>query len=332
MPRIEYTLSFENYLEMTVSRREKPKYKAAVISALSGFSLIAVGYTYLQIWPDTRTMIGGMFLASGLLATGLALVMAFLAKPKSSRPDVKTLRSEYERFHSDKRAIEFNENGWRVFWYEGEDLRPWPCVSAIYDQETLLVFSTETTHYWFPKEALEREGQLASIRKLAETALTNRELLFAVAMHPSAAVYVAANLVHNWRRNFKRTLLCYAAATLLAYWLWFADWNSDPQASPWLLALIPFFYIFCECLYYLRNYFFTDWSKSAETVEIRSDCICYKTERVHWIARYKRLEKLRETPWAFLLYFEPKTFHLIPKRGFSKEQMMQFRKLVSSPA
>lgn len=332
MPRIEYTLSFENYLEMTSFRREKPKYRAAVISALLGFSFIALGYTYLQIWPDTRTLIGGMLLGSGLLATGFAMILAFFAKPKSSRPDIKVLRGEYQRFHSDKRAIEFDGMGWRLFWYEGEDVRPWSCVTAIHDQKTLLVLSTETTHYWLPKATLEQDGRLAEIRALAEAAVTNRELLFTVPMRPSAVVYVVSMFFHNWSHHFRTSLLSYGAATLLGYWLLFADWNSTPPSSPWLLALVPFFFIFCEGLYYLRNYFFADWSKSSQKVEIRSDCISYRTESVHWIAKYTRLEKLKETPWAFHLYFEPKTFHLIPKKGFSKEQIVQFRKLVCSPA
>jgi hypothetical protein len=332
MHRIEYTLSLENYLEMTSSRREKPKYRAAIISALIGFSFIALGYTYLKIWPDTRTIIGGMLQGSGLLATGFAMILAFFAKPKSSRPNITTLRGEYQRFHSDKRAIVFDDMGWRLFWYEGEDVRSWSCVRAIHDQKTLLVLSTETTHYWLPKAALEQDGRLAEIRGLAEAALTNRELLFTVPMRPSAAAYVAAMFLHNWSHHLKTSLLSYAAATLLVYWLLFADWNSTPPSSAWLLVLVPFSFIFCEGLYYLRNYFFADWSKSPQEVEIRSDCVCYRTESIHWIAKYEHLEKLRETPSAFLLYFEPKTFHLIPKKGFSKEQILQFRKLFSSPA
>jgi hypothetical protein len=332
MPRIEYTLSFENYLEMTSSRREKPKYRAAVISALLGFSFIALGYTYLRIYPDTRTIIGGMLLGSGLLATGFAMILAFFAKPKSSRPDITVLRGEYQRFHSDKRAIEFDGMGWRLFWYEGEDVRPWSCVRAIHDQKTLLVLSTETTHCWLPKAALEQGRQLAEIQAMAEAALANRELLFVVPMRPSAVVYVVSMFFHNWGRHFKTSLLSYAAATLLVYWLLFADWNSPSPSSPLLLVLVPISFIFCEGLYYLRNYLFADWSKSSQRVEIRSDSVCYRTESVHWIAKYSRLEKLKETPWAFHLYFEPKIFHLIPKKGFSREQIVQFRKLLSSPA
>jgi hypothetical protein len=332
MPRIEYSLSFENYLEMTSSRREKPKYTPAVISALLGFSFIALGYTYLQIWPETRTFIGGMFLASGLLATSLAFVLAFFAKPKSSRPDTKTLRAEFERWHADKRAIEFDENGWRLFWCEGEDLRPWSCLRAIHDQKTLLVLSTQTTHYWLPKASLEQSDQINNIRTLAEAALTNRELLFSVRMRPSAAVFVMANFSHNWRRNYKTSILCYGTAILLTYWLLFADWNSTPPSTPWLLVLVPFFFILCEGFYYLRNYFFGEWSKSPQNVEVRSDCLCYKTESVHRIAKYRDLEKVNEIPSAFLLYFEAKTFHLIPKKGFSEGQILQFRKLLSNPA
>ena len=150
MPRIDYTLSFENYLEMTRSRREKPQYASAIVSALAGFFFFAAGYIYMRIWPDTWSIIGGILLSLGLLATFLAMPLAFLAKPKSSRPDTATLRGEYDRYHSDKRAIDFDATGWRVFWYEGEDVRPWFCVKGIHDLKTLLVLSTETTHYWWP--------------------------------------------------------------------------------------------------------------------------------------------------------------------------------------
>ena len=329
MPRVEYTLSFENYLEMTRFGREKPTYKAAAVSALVGFSLIAVGYTYLQIWPDTWPIIGMSLLALGLLATFLALPLAFFTKPKFSRPDTNTLRGEYDRFHSDKRAIDFDEHAWRLFWYEGEDLRPWSCVRQIHDMNTLLVLTTETTHYWLPKVALEHHGQLARIKTVAETALKNRELLFTVPMRPSPAVYISATLFHNWRRRYETTLLWYATATLLLYWIIFSDANDTKTRPLWLLALAPLLFFFCEALYYLWNCFCTDWSKAAPKAEIMSDCVGYKTDTVSWIVTYRRLSECREIPGAFLLYFDPQNFHLIPKKGFSEKQILQFRELIS---
>ncbi len=255
MTRVEYTLSFENYLEMTQSRREKRDYRPAVVSALLGFSLIASGYTFLRIWPDSQTIIGGLMLAIGLLATGTALLLGLLARPGSRRPDTATLRSEYDRFHSDKRAIEFDENGWRLFWYEGEDVRPWSCMRVIHDLKTLLVLSTETTHYWLPKATLEREGQLVNLRTLAEAALGSREFLFTVPLRPAVLVYVVAMYFHNWRRQFQARLLGYAAVTLAAYWIAFAGWAS-PARPVWLLALVPVLLVLGEGLHYLRRYFF----------------------------------------------------------------------------
>jgi hypothetical protein len=73
------------------------------------------------------------------------MILGLLAKPKSSRPDPTVLRREYDLFHADRRAIEFDENGWRLFWYEGEDVRPWSCLRQVYDLDTLLLLGTGTT-------------------------------------------------------------------------------------------------------------------------------------------------------------------------------------------
>jgi hypothetical protein len=329
MPRVEYRLSFENYLEMVGPRSKMPRYKLALISALVGFCGIVAGYGYLRIWPDTRTIIGGSLLGLGLLATFLALVLGFFAKPKFFRPDTALLEREYARSHADKRAIEFDEHGWRLFWYEGEDVRPWSRVRAIHELKTLLVLSTETTPYWLPKAALEQQGQLAKIKALAEGALKKNEVLFAVPMRPGVLVYVVAQLFHYWRLQVQSRVLWYSLATLFFYWILASDSGAAPH-SAWLVVLVPVFFCLCESLYYLRNYFFANWSEAAREAEIMSDCIGYRTETVRWIVGYRLLIKSRESPGAFLLYFDPSNFHLIPKKGFSREQIVQFRKLIST--
>lgn len=329
MPRVEYTLSFENYLEMTGPRSKVPRYKPALTCALVGFCGIATGYGYLHIWSDTKTIIGGSLLGLGLLATFLALVLGFLAKPKFFRPDTALLEREYVRSHADKRAIEFDEHGWRLFWYEGQDVRPWSCVRAIHELKTLLVLTTETTPYWLPKAALEEQGQLASIKALAEAALEKHEVLFAVPMRPGVLVYVVAQVFHYWRLQLQSRVLWYSLATLFCYWI--VASNSDAAShSDWLVILVPVLFFICEILYYVRNYFFTNWSEAAREAEIMSDCVGYRTDTVRWIVGYRLLSKCRESPGAFLLYFEPSRFHLIPKRGFSKPQAAQFRKLISA--
>lgn len=330
MPRVEYTLSFENYLEMMESSRKKPNYKPAAISALVGFSCIIAGYTRLQISPDSQPAIGVGLLAFGLLATFLALPLAFLAKAKDSGGSTATTRKEYELFASDQRAIEFDEEGFRVSWFDGEDVRPWSSLRGIHDQKTLLVLSTQTTYYWLPKAALEPGGQLESIRALAKRALNNRDLLFSIPLRPSPLVYVVAMYRHYWPRHYKTTLLWYAMGILLLYWILFSGSETASSLSPWVLFIAPFLFFFCEGFHYLGKYFLVNWSEAAKDADIMSDCIRYKTPKVLMITTYRKLLKMREVPWAFLLYFQRTIFHIIPKKGFSSDRVRQFRRLVSS--
>lgn len=328
MPRIEYTLSFENYLEMTSSRREKKDFRIAAISAITGFFCIASGYLFLQIHTEASFFPGGLLLATGLLLTFLAAILGFLAKPKSSRPDTTVLRREYDLFHADTRAIEFDEKGWRLFWYEGEDLRPWSCLRQVYDLETLLVLGTGTTYYWLPKTALQHDGQLDQLKALAESFLTRREQLFEVPLRPSAQVYAVARVFDNWRRQPLARLLCFGALTLVAYWIFS---NADVRLKGlWALASVPLFLILCEGLFYLATYHTLDWSAASQNAEIMSDCIGYKTKTIRWIVEYRQLMKLREIPGAFLLYFDLDSYHLLPKQGFSPGQIAKFREIISS--
>ena len=329
MNRVEYTLSFENYLEMTGPRSKKPRFKPALASALVGFCGIVAGYGYLQIWPDTRTTIGASLLALGLVATFLAFLLGFFAKPKSAQPDTALRKREYFQSHADKRAIEFDEKGWRVFWYEGEDVRPWSCLRAIHEQKTLLVFSTETTHYWLPKGALEEQGELANIKALAVAALKKDEALFAVPMRPGVFVYVVAQLFHYWRLQLQSRVLWYSLATLFVYWVAVSGSETAPRAV-WLVFLVPILLCFCESLYYVRSYFFANWSDAAREAEIMPEFIGYRTATVRWIVSYRLLIKAKESPGAFLLYFSPSNFHVIPKKGFSREQIVRFRELIST--
>lgn len=329
MPRIEYTLCFENYLEMTSSQREKKDFRIAAISAISGFFCIAAGYLFLKISTERSVFLGGLLLATGLLLTSLAMILGLLAKSKSSRPDTTVLRREYALFYADSRAIEFDENGWRLFWYEGEDVRPWSCVRQLYDLETLLVLGTGTTFYWLPKLALRRDGQLDHLKALAESFLTKREQLFVVPLRPSAQVYLVAKVFHNWRCQLLARLLCLSALTLVGYWA-FSNAGNVPSKGLLALAVVPLFMILCEGLFYLAKYYTEDWSKASPNAEIMSDCIGYKTKTIRWIVEYRQLIKLREIPGAFLLYFELNSYHLIPKHGFSPGQIAQFREAVAT--
>jgi len=329
MPRVEYTLSFDNYLEMTQDRRQVPRIRPAVMFVAIGFCLIVAGYGWLRVMPDSWSILGGILLGFGLLAAVLAVLLGFLTKPKHARPDTATLRTEYQQYHSDKRAIEFDENGWRLSWYEGEDLRPWSCLRAIHHQKTLFILATETTYYWLPKADLQRDNQLDALTTLARNALDSRQKLFSVPLRPTVFVYIASWIVHNWRRRYKAMLLGCAVLTLFLYWLLFANSSNDSSYAPWLLALAPLAILAVEVLFYVRSFYFARWADAAPDVAITSDGLIYRAPAVHWVALYRRLTGFHEFPWGFHLYFDAERFHLIPKKHFSPGQLAQLRKLLS---
>ena len=328
MSRIEYTLSFENYLEMTSSRREKKDFKFAAISAIAGFFCIASGYLFLKLNVDAPFVPGGLLLATGLLLTLVAIILGHLAKAKPSRPNRVVLQREYELYHADQRAIEFDEAGWRVFWYEGEDVRPWSCLRQVHDVETLLILGTATTFYWLPKAALQRAGQLDQLKALAESFLKKGQQLFEVPLKPSPRVYITARMSHGWRRTWLARLLGYGAATLFTYWVIYAS-EEPPSESWWRIAFVPFLLSLFEVLFYLAEYYKYDWSKTSENAEIMTDCIGYRTKTIRWVTEYKDLKEVREVPGAFLLYFDSNVFYTVPKRGFSLPQLDQFRHVVA---
>jgi hypothetical protein len=324
MPTIEYVLSFENYLEMTSSRREKKDLRIAAFSAVVGFFCIAAGYMVLRVNTEASFFPGGFLLATGLLLTCIAMILAFFAKPKQSRPDKTALRREYDLYHADNRSITFDENGWRLFWYEGEDVRPWSCLRQLYELDTLLVLGTVTTHYWLPKAALQRNGQLDQLKTLAETFLTDRQRLFQVPLRPSAHIYVLANLFHSWRRYRLARVLGNGAAMVIVYWILYSSDDASPKGV-WPIAFVPVLLLLCEAVYFFMKYYKEDWSKASESAEVMSDFIGYKTKTVRWIVEYRQVLEVHEIPGAFLLYLDANLFYTIPKKGFSAGQIEQFR-------
>lgn len=255
MPRIEYQLSFENYLEMTSSAgAEKRDLRLPSIIAVLGFLCFAVGFIDLRetVSEQAPFVPGGLLLLTGLVLTCLAMVFGLVSKKKSVRRTASetTLRRLYEFECTDKRAFEFDENGWRVWWKDGEDVRPWSILVNVTELKTLLVLWTSSTPYWIPKDALEKAGQLAPLKALAQSKLEKGEVLFDVSLKPSAVLYVEAKLFHHWRRGWLTRALGGGAASLFIYWVFFDSPQGSSQDWRWIF-LIPISLFFLECLFYL---------------------------------------------------------------------------------
>jgi hypothetical protein len=270
-------------------------------------------------------------LGSGLLAEVIAMLMGILNKPKQKAKvsDVE-LQREYSQYAADPRFVEYDETGFRVKWYEGEDIRPWAMVRGLQELKTLLVISTISTHYWLPKAVLEQEGHLAELKALACGALEEKQVLFTVPIRPIPLVYLIANLFHYWRRNLRTRCLVYIGATLASYWLLSGDWWRGESHSAPVAMLVPFILLFCESLYFLHRYYSAPWAESAREARIMEDGIGYQTQDARIKHEYRLLREWREIPGTFMLYFSSNQFYFIPKHGFTLSQIEQFRGLLQA--
>lgn len=329
MPRINYQLSFENYQEITANRQTAPSYTVALWIALLGLMLILAGYFYLRVPPpDNRALPGLILLGSGLLAEFLATLLALFMKPKRKAKFSETaLRREFNQYAADARYIEYDETGFRIKWFDGEDFRPWSVVHGLHDMKTLLVISATSTHYWLPKAALESENHLEQIKALASVSL-NQGLLFRVPIKPNAFVYVLASMFDHWRRQLQTRILVYLAVTVALYWGLCADWGYGQHQSALDLFLVPIILPLCQALYFLRKYFSARWAESASEAEIMKDRVTYQTPETRVAFEYRLLHEWREIPGTFMLYFSATQFHFIPKYGFAPSQIKQFRMLL----
>jgi hypothetical protein len=136
-------------------------------------------------------------------------------------------------------------------------------------------------------------------------------------------------MYHGWHRQSVPRLLSLSAVVLIFYWGLLGQ-SETQSGKMWGLVGVPLLLTLLEALFYLSSYYKEDWSAHSTNAEVTSDYTGFRSKKVRWIIEHRQLMNLREIPGAFLLYFEPSSYYLFPKRSFSREQIAQFRHLMES--
>lgn len=194
--KTEFSLSAENYFELGEDRLRTPSRAVAATVAFSGFGLLLLGYSFLRYWPERDPRVGLFSLMAGLFLALAAAVLAFFPRHVESKKSEALLRSEYERFFSDRRNFEFDEIGWKYRSDRGEDVRKWSELTSIRDSSSVLVLGSSPRTYIMPKSAFKAED-LERIKDLSEKALEAPGALFRVSVASSPREYVLSMLSHN---------------------------------------------------------------------------------------------------------------------------------------
>lgn len=328
--KAEFTLTADNYLEVAEKRLETQSRTMATTAALSGLALFLLGYLLLRLWPARDPRVGLFSLMAGLFLAFAAAVLAFFPRRVKTKKSEVLLRSEHERFFSDRRGFEFDEIAWKYESGRGEDTRKWVELTSLRETSNMLVLGTSGSVYLFPKSAFTTED-LRRFMDLCHSALDAPGALFKLSVSSSAADYVFSMLSYNWRTRWKTALIYYVAALVLLVAVTYPSAEYSLINHPVVLA---FFFVVCflgECLYYLCLYY-QGFRKHAPTdAAIMADRIGFWAPTGRSVLKYQWLSEIRETRSWFHLYFRPESFYIIPKRGFSQGQLARFRELLNLP-
>jgi hypothetical protein len=327
--KTEFVLSSDNYVELGEERLRTPSRSFATIAAFSGLGLILLGYCLLHFWPDRDPRAGLLALFGGLFLTLSAAVLAFFPRQVRSEKAEALLRSEHERFFSDRRSFEFDDTGWKYESGRGEDVRKWSELTGLRDSPTVIVLSTSGSVYIVPKSALKPED-LEKTKDLSGKALDAPGAFFQVSVAASAQEYVLAMLSYNWRRNWKAALLWYAVALTLLVAITYPSADHSLINHPRIIFFVFAVCFLGECFYYIYLYYQTFQKNAPTAAAVMVDRVGFWARNQRWIVKYQWLTEIRETRLSFHIYYLPTSFYLIPKKGFDRDQLTRLRELLHS--
>ncbi len=93
----------------------------------------------------------------------------------------------------------------------------------------------------------------------------------------------------------------------------------------WLLLMAAFWYILPNSIYKKAATF-----RDSFIIDFNDACVRLETERGYVDWEWKRFSRFFESPHFFHLYFDPKSFFLVPKTGMSEEMLHELRGMLNT--
>ena len=342
--KVEFNLTFEDFLEWRRPNSSQKPSNAYVISspgiilALAGFLSLGLGYAILRSSPEKSDFFpGGILFFGGLLATFAAIPVGLLTarpKPDKTRAD---LLHEFERFYGDRRSLEADETGWAFIYGAAINKRQWTDLTSVREAQRTLILTDLFAWYILPKSAFSIE-QLQNFKSLCEKALIPPEKLWSVSMVSTKADYARAFVAHNWRKARGTVLGLYVLGLTSVLFVGFVLADTSFLLAVFAVTLLTLVLSIAPQLYYRRKFDQDYYSHSFQNADILSDAICFRASYGLSVITAWEIKKIahrwivdvHETKRSFMLYVAPKLFYIVPKAGFTSDQLERFRELLRS--
>jgi hypothetical protein len=334
--KIEFDLTFEDYLEWRSPDPSRKQSNAGIILACAGFLSLALGYAILRSSPESNSFFpGGTFLIGGLLTTFVAVPVGLLAarrKPEKTRAE---LLSEFECFYVERRSLEADDTGWAFMYGTGVNKRQWADLAYMREAQRTFILSDAFAWYVLPKSAFSEE-QVQEFKKLCEQALIPADKLLSVSMVTAGADYVRALITHNWRKMRGTVLGLYVLGLVSVFFIALIFADTSFFLGIFAVPIFALLLITAQQLHYRKTFDRDYVLRSFQNADILKDAICFRattelsvvtTSEIKKI-KYRWITDIQETKRSFMLYVAPKLFYIVPKAEFTSDQVEQFRELL----
>jgi hypothetical protein len=328
--KVAYAISFEDYLTVQRPFVARPGHNAGFKGVLVA-CLLMVSLGFLCIFRGLGISTGCFLIGLGICSAAVAYLFDKQSVGKSKEKHARSCVVAYQRMHCrDNRVLELDQNGFTVSCKCGSVTRPWPELVRFSENESLFIVGTKTDGQLVPKAAFPSEGAITEFRALclerlnADRPITSRSIKFSYIPQD----FRNARLLHlfnggGWRHLAKAlAIFCISAYGVYIIWSYVSP-HGDPA-------------ILCGLIGLLLGVPLLRGVRSRRRHYLGAQRIYFSEQGLHLedtgtVARNAWTEFIGylENEHAFLLYYHPRLYRIIPRIAFDGWEA-EFRSLLEA--
>jgi hypothetical protein len=322
---IRYTISCDEFLECCEDRLPKPSVASFVAMLLIAIATGVFGVVLTYAVDPGSKLLASTFCWLSIVLLGMALWDLKIRSRQCRDRLVKEYRAIHDRLLKDEFTFDFDSHRFTFESAKGKGEVPWEGVLRAVEMQNVIALGNAMI---VPKRVLEA-GELEKLRQLAIPG-ASKACLF----HVGFVDYVLTETASLWRRHPFLMTEAHAGGLLFFCLISFQMLYSTGPGVKWGW-MIAFAFLFLtitgQFWYFLIKYRTTHVElRLPRGVEFSARGLTMTSARVDWFGAWQTFPKFRETRRAFLLYIDPKRYHLLPKACLTQEQQTAFRQILEA--
>jgi YcxB-like protein len=308
------------------------------LAALGACAGVWPGLVILFRAPVDERGVGLNFLIAGILCAMALPVVLRWRRQKARDASEALVKADFEHLVKEKQRIfEADEAGWILRSEFGNDSRAWSLVTGLWDGERILTLHSQGSVYVLPSRSLTKE-QKSELQNWVSNAMraSVADPVLKATLHPTALDFTVGAGSQLWQYQPTGLILLGGMIVASAGMLWDQIAHSGEPGSDQsglILAIVLLVSGLWFMLAPLQKY--GECKRQAELASnmeasFSSDALYLEGASYKSLLPFGQFRKFKESSRTFLLYYNEKQFVMLPKRGLSREQVIEVRNLLSA--